>query len=81
MRLDVARSLHRGAPTERWTYLLYVEEKRVAEAQLWTDAKTGLPVRRRETVHLPEGDMDVGEEYEQVELDGAVDDTTFVVAP
>jgi hypothetical protein len=71
----------RGAPTEHWTYLVYVAGERAAEGDLWTDAKTGLPVRRRQTVHLPEGDMDVGEEYEQVEVDGAVDDTSFVVTP
>ena len=71
----------RGAPTERWSYLLYVDDKRVAEGDLWTDGKTGLPVRRRLTVHFPEGDMQAGEEYEQVEVDGAVDDATFVVTP
>jgi hypothetical protein len=83
LRVDVAArapgEIIRGAPTERWTYMLDVDGGHRADGDLWTDAKTGLPVRRRLTVHFPEGDMQVGEEYDQVEIDGAVDDATFTV--
>jgi hypothetical protein len=71
----------RGAPTERWTYLLTMDGQRVAEGDLWLDAKTGLPLRRRQTVHFPEGDMQVGEEYEQVDVEGPVEDAAFTVSP
>ena len=47
----------RGAATEHWTWALQVNGGSKADVDLWTDAHTGLPVRRRVVVHFPEGDM------------------------
>jgi hypothetical protein len=60
----------RGAPTEQWTWALFVDHKSSADETLWLDARTGLPLRRRVIVHFPEGDMDVGEEYEGFVVEG-----------
>ena len=54
----------RGAATERWTWALYVDHQKAADETLWLDATSGLPLKRRVVVHFPEGDMDVGEEYD-----------------
>jgi hypothetical protein len=71
----------RGGATERWTWALYVDHQRAADETLWLDARSGLPVRRRVTVHFPEGDMDVGEEYEGFAVDVPVPEETFRVEP
>jgi outer membrane lipoprotein-sorting protein len=71
----------RGGATEHWTFSLVVQGGSKAEEDVWTDARTGLPVRRRVVVHFPEGDMQVGEEYEEVTIDAPVDDSTFTVSP
>ena len=60
-----------GAPTEQWTWALFVDHKNSADETLWLDARSGLPLRRRVVVHFPEGDMEVGEEYEGFVVDGA----------
>ncbi|HEY3822304.1 MAG TPA: hypothetical protein VGL81_34300 [Polyangiaceae bacterium] len=70
----------RGAATEQWTWLLYVDHQKAADETLWLDARTGLPVRRRVVVHFPEGDMEVGEEYDDFVVDGPVDAETFRIA-
>jgi hypothetical protein len=70
----------RGAATERYTWVLAVEGGSPADVELWTDALTGLPVRRRMLVHFPEGDMQVAEEYD-VTPDAPVDDAAFQLAP
>jgi hypothetical protein len=86
-RLEVVGATHdagepvRGAPTERWSWALLVDHRKTADEQLWLDARTGLPLRRRVTVHFSEGDMDAGEEYDEVTLDAPVDETTFALAP
>jgi hypothetical protein len=83
--LDVVGADHgpgetvRGAATERWTWALYADHKRAADETLWLDAQTGLPLRRRVTVHFAEGDMDVGEEYDEFAIDEPEDDETFRV--
>jgi hypothetical protein len=69
----------RGVATEHWTWALVVQGGSKAEEDVWTDASTGLPVRRRIVVHFPEGDMQAGEEYEEVTLDAPVDDATFAM--
>lgn len=43
---------------------IYVSGRRTAEATLWLDRRTGLPVRRDQVVTFPNGSMSVVEEYE-----------------
>lgn len=71
----------RGMPTDRWTWALLVDHKPTADETLWLDAHSGLPVRRRVVVHFPEGDMQVGEEYDEFALDGPIPDDTFRIEP
>jgi len=71
----------RGAATEQWTWLLYVDHQKTADETLWLDARSGLPLKRRVVVHFPEGDMDVGEEYDDFVVDGPVDAETFRIEP
>lgn len=71
----------RGAATEEWSWLLYVDHTRAADETLWLDARTGLPVRRRVVVHFPEGDMEVGEEYDDFVVDGPLDEASFRIDP
>jgi hypothetical protein len=71
----------RGAPTDELSWGLEVDGKRGADETLWLDRRTHLPVRRRVVVHFPEGDMDVGEEYDEVAVDEPEDDATFRLAP
>ncbi len=68
----------RGASTERYAFVLSVNQKRgSADVVLWLDSSTGLPLRRDLSVHFPEGDMRVREEYLSFVLDGQVDDAEF----
>ena len=67
----------RGAATEQWTWLLYVDHEKAADETLWLDARSGLPLKRRVVVHFPEGDMEVGEEYDELVLGGPVPEETF----
>ena len=69
----------RGVATEQWTWALYVDHERSADETLWLDAASGLPLKRRVVVHFPEGDMEVGEEYDEVVLDGPVPEETFLL--
>jgi hypothetical protein len=71
----------RGAPTEQWTWGLFVDRERTADETLWLDAKTGLPLKRRVVVHFPEGDMEVGEEYDEVAVDVPLAPDVFRLAP
>ena len=71
----------RGAATEQWTWLLYVDHQKAADETLWLDARSGLPLKRRVVVHFPEGDMDVGEEYDDFVVDGPVEEATFRIDP
>ncbi len=43
---------------------IYVSDTNVADATLHADARTGLPIRREQTVRFPGGSMTVVEEYE-----------------
>jgi len=54
--------------------------KASGEATLWVDAATGLPVKRVQVVHFPDGDMRVVERYRAVELDAAVGEEAFRMA-
>ena len=45
-----------------YTFDVVVEGKRVGSAELWVDA-AGLPLRRMQTVRLPQGEMKVTERY------------------
>jgi hypothetical protein len=67
----------RGTATEAWTWELFVDQKKSADETLWLDAKTGLPLKRRVVVHFPEGDMEVGEEYDEVTVDAPVTEEAF----
>jgi len=69
----------RGQPTTEWTWQLVVHGGSTSEEHVWMDASTVLPARRRLVVHFPEGDMPVGEEYEEVTLDAPVDPAVFAV--
>ena len=71
----------RGTPTDQWTWTLYVDHQKAADETLWLDDKTGLPLRRRVVVHFPEGDMEVGEEYDEMTVDAPVAPETFAIAP
>jgi hypothetical protein len=71
----------RGAATESWNWALLVDHKAAADQELWLDARTNLPVRRRVSMHFPEGDVDFGEEYDEVALDVPVDEGAFVIVP
>jgi hypothetical protein len=71
----------RGIATERWTWAVVVDNKNAADQELWLDARSDLPVRRRVSVHFPEGDVDYGEEYDEVGLDVPIDEGAFVIAP
>lgn len=67
--------------TELWTWTLMHEGKPAADENLWVDPATGLPLRRRVTVHFPEGDMDVAEDYDEFVVGEAESDATFTIAP
>jgi len=69
-----------GIPVETWTWELFVDHARAADESLSLDGRTGLPLRRRGTVHFPEGDMTFGEDYE-VAVDEPEDAATFRIAP
>jgi hypothetical protein len=71
----------RGAATDELVWGLEVDGKRSADETLWLDHRTGLPLRRRVVVHFPEGDMEVGEEYDEVAVDEPEDDATFRIVP
>jgi len=71
----------RGAATEQWTWALFVDHEKAGDVTLWLDARSGLPVKRRMVVHFPEGDMDVGEEYDELVVDGPVPPETFRIEP
>jgi len=72
----------RGAPTVELSWALTVDGKdHAADETLLLDQRTGLPLKRRVVVHFAEGDMDVGEEYEEMSVDEPEDDATFLLAP
>jgi hypothetical protein len=71
----------RGAPTLELSYAVSVDGHRAAEETLLLDQRTGLPLKRRVIVHFPEGDMDVGEEYDAMSVDEPEDDAMFRLAP
>ncbi len=71
----------RGAPTDMWSWTLFVDHQKAADETLWLDAKSGLPVRRRVVVHFPEGDMQVGEEYDAFDVGGMLPEETFRIEP
>jgi hypothetical protein len=45
-------------------FVIYVSWERVAEATLWLDPDSGLPVRREQVVAFPGGSMRVIESYD-----------------
>ncbi len=72
----------RGAPTLELSWSLTVDGKEHAgDETLWLDQRTGLPLKRRVVVHFPEGDMEDGEEYDEVSVDEPEDDAIFRLPP
>jgi hypothetical protein len=68
-----------GVETELWTWTLVVDGKPSADEHLWLDPRTGLPLRRRLTVHFAEGDMDVAEDYDTITVDEPEPDASFAL--
>jgi hypothetical protein len=52
-----------GVPARRFNFTVVVNGQPSAVAELWVDAKTGLPIRRVQVVSFPEGAMRVLEQY------------------
>jgi len=61
------------------TFVVTVDGEPRAEAALWFDETTGLPVERWQTVRFDEGEMRVVERYESFELDVEVEPAEFDV--
>jgi hypothetical protein len=71
-----------GVETQPVAFRIAMKGKPVGQAVLWLDAKTGLPVKRTQTVFFPKaqgGDMTVTERYEGFRLGGDVDPSRFAV--
>lgn len=68
----------RGRMTEHWRWNLVVQGGSTSPEDVWMDG-AGVPIRRRLVVHFPEGDMHVGEEYDEVTMDAPVDPATFAI--
>ena len=66
---DVAIDTSNETPVggEPLMFNIHVSGNVVADATLFVDQSSGMPVRRRQTVNFPGGSMDVVEEYEFVE--------------
>ena len=69
-----------GAEARPIRFQLTVAGRPSGEAELWIDTKSGLPVRRNQTVRFDSGDMRVVETYLRVELDGNPPPETFTRA-
>jgi len=52
-----------GTPARAVEFGLLVDGEPSADVRLWLDADTGLPLRREQTVHFPQGEMRVVERY------------------
>lgn len=64
---DVQRASDASGANPEWLALrlpIYVSGARTAEATLWLDRRTGLPVQRDQVVTFPSGSMRVVEQYE-----------------
>lgn len=57
-----------GARTQAFSFTVVVGGQPSAVARLWVDARTGLPVRRTQTVRFSEGEMRVLEQYSSFRL-------------
>ncbi|HSJ24329.1 MAG TPA: hypothetical protein VK929_06670 [Longimicrobiales bacterium] len=53
-----------------WRFDIIVAGSRTAEATLWLDRATGLPLERRQVVTFPGGEMTVTETYDFVQVTG-----------
>ena len=53
-----------GEPTRRIAFALSLGGQALGEAELDVSPRTGLPLRRTQVVHFPQGDMQVVERYE-----------------
>ncbi len=53
----------RGEPVRRIAFKAFSGEQPIADVTLDISVATGLPVQRKQTVHFPEGDMHVVENY------------------
>lgn len=59
-----ARNFSTDKATRAIRFEIVVSGTPSGEVELWVDEETGMPKRRMQTVHFPEGDMHVEEVYE-----------------
>jgi hypothetical protein len=48
---------------------------------MWIDPRTGLPLKRHQVVHFPDGQLTVDETYEAFSVGGPVEPNAFDVSP
>ena len=72
---------HGGHATRRIGFALRLGEQKVGEATLEVCTVSGLPVTRTQTVHFPQGDMQVTEGYEVLRPARACDGSPPITAP
>ncbi|HVY46380.1 MAG TPA: hypothetical protein VHB21_10900, partial [Minicystis sp.] len=70
-----------GVEADRYDFKVVVRERPRAEATVWVDRRSGLPLRRHQVVHFPEGDATVDEVYEEFSIGRPVDPHAFDVTP
>ena len=61
-----ARNFSYNDATKGFQFEIVVSGTPSGEVELWLDEQTGMPKRRKQTVHFPEGDMEVEEVYEML---------------
>ena len=61
-----ARNFSYNEATKAIQFEIVVSGTPSGEVELWVDEETGMPKRRKQTVHFPEGDMEVEEVYEML---------------
>ena len=77
VRAERAKS---GTPATDITYDVVIRHDVMGQATLSLSPEAK-PVKRTAEIHFEEGDMTVLEKYDTVELDAAVDDSVFSLAP
>jgi hypothetical protein len=70
-----------GVEAERYDFKVVVRGKPMGDATLWIDPRSGLPLKRHQAVHFPDGELTVDETYEAVGVGGAVEPNAFDVSP
>jgi hypothetical protein len=70
-----------GVEAERYDFKVFVRGKPMGDATLWIDPRNGLPLKRHQVVHFPDGELTVDENYEAITGAGAVEPSTFDPTP